>query len=208
MSYPPNNNPYGAPNQGNPNQPPLDQNNQGWSQNQKIALGVGLGVAAAGVAAIGATAIGVGGYKFYQSHQGSEQDKSPLKLYAHVHSARNLQAADRGSKELTLFFLCFVKFLIFYLLDTSDPYVVLSQGHIQVKTKTINKNLNPMWDERLDFGVHERDRNTGDLHIKVFDKDTFSDDSLGDVHLPLSQIPEGHAKEFNLNVCILSTLRL
>jgi len=98
----------------------------------------------------------------------------------HVHSARNLQAADRGK--------------------TSDPYVVLSQGYISVKTKVIPKNLHPHWDERLEMGVAERDLQMGELHIKVFDKDTLRDDSLGDVRVPLSHIPHNSAKEFNLNL--------
>lgn len=72
--------------------------NSGMSTGQKVALGGAAAIALAGVAAVGATAVGVGGYKIYQSQQGEAQDKSPLKLHAHVISGSNLQAADSGGK--------------------------------------------------------------------------------------------------------------
>merc|ERR1712232_971364 len=154
--------------------------NSGLSTGQKVALGGAAAIALAGVAAVGTTAVGVGGYKIYKSQQGQDQDKSPMKLYAHVHSARNLQAADKKG--------------------TSDPYCVLTQGHVSIKTKPISKNLNPVWDERLEMGVYEKDLMAGELQVQVYDKDMLADDSLGSVRIPLSTIPHGTPKEFNLNL--------
>lgn len=53
------------------------------------------------------------------------------------------------------------------------------------------------------MGIYEKDVMAGELTVKVFDKDLLSDDSLGSAKIPLSSIPHGQPREFNLNVCIL-----
>merc|ERR1712063_73247 len=150
------------------------------STGQKVALGGAAAVALAGVAAVGAVAVGAGGYEIYQNQQGAAQDKSPLQLHAHIHSARSLQAADRGG--------------------TSDPYVMLTQNNVSIKTKPIQKTVNPVWDEHLTMGIYEQELMAGELHVKVFDKDMMSDDSIGTARIPLSQIPHGQPREFNVNL--------
>ena len=117
----------------------------------------------------------------YQSHEASVQDKSPVKLKIKVISASNLQAADSG--------------------NTSDPFITIKQGYISVKTKVIPKQLNPVWNEEFQFGVHQTEIQIGELEIEVYDKDRFSNDSLGLVKVPLNQIPlNAPLKEFDLAV--------
>ena len=90
--------------------------------------------------------------------------------------------------------------IFFDNLGTSDPYCVLSQGAVSIKTKVIQKNINPVWDERLEMGIYEKDVMAGELVIKVFDKDMLADDSIGSTRLPLSSIPHNQPREFVLNV--------
>merc|ERR1712137_1012044 len=151
----------------------------GLTTGQKVALGGAAAIALAGVAAVGATAIGVGGYKIYQSQQGAEQDKSPLKLRIRVVSGHNLIAADSGG--------------------TSDPYVVITEGHVSVKTDPMPKTVNPVWNQDLEMGVVEASVHSGkELKLEVFDKDMLSDDNLGRATIPLNAIPLGNPQEFNI----------
>ena len=89
---------------------------------------------------------------------------------------------------------------------TSDPYVVLTQNNMAVKTKPVPKTLNPAWNEYLEMGIYEKDLITGELQIQVFDKDLLTDDSIGSAKLLLSQIPHNNAQEFNINVRFSNTL--
>uniref|UniRef100_A0A1A7YYH0 E3 ubiquitin-protein ligase n=2 Tax=Iconisemion striatum TaxID=60296 RepID=A0A1A7YYH0_9TELE len=79
------------------------------------------------------------------------------------------------------------------LLGASDPYVRLSlydpvNGEItSLQTKTIKKTLDPKWNEEFFFRVHPR---THRLLFEVFDENRLTrDDFLGQVDVPLNQIP-------------------
>jgi len=88
--------------------------------------------------------------------------------------------------------------------DVSDPYVLFAVGEAGVdwtsrqhqgpivKSKTINDDLNPTWDEVLELRVAE-DLDNPELHVMLYDSDTtignvinFEDDFLGEVRIPLS----------------------
>ncbi|XP_031271278.1 protein C2-DOMAIN ABA-RELATED 10 [Pistacia vera] len=61
---------------------------------------------------------------------------------------------------------------------SSDPYVVITQGKQKLKTKVVNNNCNPVWNEDLTLPI--RDTNIP-VHLTVFDKDTFTgDDKMGE----------------------------
>jgi len=86
-------------------------------------------------------------------------------LQVRVVEARNLMAMDINGK--------------------SDPYVVLSVGNETFKTKIIDSNLNPVWNE-----IHTFDVRTGreQLKIEVYDHDDLgSDDFLGKELIPSLQ---------------------
>uniref|UniRef100_A0A0C9RFV5 TSA: Wollemia nobilis Ref_Wollemi_Transcript_29325_966 transcribed RNA sequence n=1 Tax=Wollemia nobilis TaxID=56998 RepID=A0A0C9RFV5_9CONI len=70
---------------------------------------------------------------------------------------------------------------------SSDPYVVLKLGDQVVKTRVINSNLNPVWDEELTLTISATTPRT--LRVEVFDKDTFSaDDAMGEAEIDLQPL--------------------
>ncbi|XP_042303119.1 LOW QUALITY PROTEIN: extended synaptotagmin-3 [Sceloporus undulatus] len=87
----------------------------------------------------------------------------------------------------------------------SDPYALLRVGLVQYRSKTIQRNLNPIWNEMFEFVVHELPGQ--DLEIDLYDEDPDKDDFLGsllinladvmkdrvvDEWFPLSKIASGH----------------
>jgi len=81
-------------------------------------------------------------------------------ITVNVLEAKNLVAADKSG--------------------TSDPYVVLTLGKQVHKTKVIDKNLQPVWNEEFHFySFHDQWKE--ELKVAVFDFDTYSaHDSLGE----------------------------
>uniref|UniRef100_A0A7N8X0E5 E3 ubiquitin-protein ligase n=1 Tax=Mastacembelus armatus TaxID=205130 RepID=A0A7N8X0E5_9TELE len=79
------------------------------------------------------------------------------------------------------------------ILGASDPYTRLSlydpvNGEItSLQTKTIKKTLDPQWNEEFFFRVNPRKHR---LLLEVFDENRLTrDDFLGQVNVPLNQIP-------------------
>eukprot|EP01119_Soliformovum_irregulare_P021513 TRINITY_DN7177_c0_g1_i1.p1 TRINITY_DN7177_c0_g1~~TRINITY_DN7177_c0_g1_i1.p1 ORF type:complete len:262 (+),score=64.34 TRINITY_DN7177_c0_g1_i1:31-816(+) len=73
---------------------------------------------------------------------------------------------------------------------TSDPYVVFKIQDQKQKSKVIQKNLNPVWNESIVMHCAAHDV----LHIEVWDEDKFSsDDSMGetDLHLDKCNLSDG-----------------
>lgn len=63
-------------------------------------------------------------------------------------------------------------------LSSSDPYVVVKMGKQKLKTRVINKNVNPEWNEDLTLSVQDPNL---PIKLTVYDHDTFSmDDKMGD----------------------------
>ncbi|KAL0487737.1 dynein heavy chain [Acrasis kona] len=69
----------------------------------------------------------------------------------------------------------------------SDPYIIFKVGRHSIRTSTIQKNLNPVWNEQ---DIHEGDQT---LEVDMFDEDTFSfnDDFMGKVSVSLSSLSDG-----------------
>ncbi|XP_051512806.1 multiple C2 and transmembrane domain-containing protein 2-like [Myxocyprinus asiaticus] len=60
---------------------------------------------------------------------------------------------------------------------TSDPFVKFKLGGKNIyKSKVVNKNLNPTWNESFSFPVRDLDQT---VHIKVYDRDIRSNDFMG-----------------------------
>uniref|UniRef100_A0AAF5D5D0 Rabphilin n=2 Tax=Strongyloides stercoralis TaxID=6248 RepID=A0AAF5D5D0_STRER len=106
------------------------------------------------------------------------------KLVIHLISARNLKAMDSNG--------------------FSDPYVKfhLIPGNIKatkLTSKTIEKTLNPNWDEELVYyGVTEKEKQIKTLRITVLDRDRIGSDFLGEVRVLLRKLPNGVTQKFNL----------
>ncbi|XP_062269399.1 multiple C2 and transmembrane domain-containing protein 1 isoform X3 [Platichthys flesus] len=92
-----------------------------------------------------------------------------FKLEIELKRGHNLAVRDRGG--------------------SSDPYVKIKLGNKDVfRSKTIHKNLNPVWDERTTVimeGLSEP------LHVKVFDYDfAFQDDFMGSAYLNVESLEQ------------------
>lgn len=85
------------------------------------------------------------------------------------------------------------------LIGKSDPYaVVYIRPVFKVKTKTIEDNLNPVWDQT--FELIAEDKETQSLMIEVFDRDIGQDKKLGVAKLPLAGLEADTAKEIDLRL--------
>ncbi|CAM6011486.1 unnamed protein product [Sphagnum balticum] len=83
---------------------------------------------------------------------------------------------------------------------SSDPYVVVTLGNQVLKTRVINRSLNPVWNEEIILSVPSPPQ---PLKLQVFDKDVFSaDDIMGDAEVDLNplilaaQMHEGMFEEY------------
>ncbi|XP_004510925.1 calcium-dependent lipid-binding protein-like [Cicer arietinum] len=89
------------------------------------------------------------------------------------------------------------------MIGKSDPYVVLHiRPLFKVKTKVIDNNLNPVWDQT--FELIAEDKETQSLTLEVFDEDIGQDKRLGIVQLPLIDLEAQTEKEIQLR--LLSSL--
>ncbi|KAF3631219.1 putative digalactosyldiacylglycerol synthase 2, chloroplastic-like [Capsicum annuum] len=85
------------------------------------------------------------------------------------------------------------------MIGKSDPYVVLYiRPLFKFKTKTIDNNLNPVWDET--FELIAEDKETQSLLLEVFDEDIGEDDRMGVTKLPLNELESDTPKEIELRL--------
>ncbi|GAB2217267.1 hypothetical protein Droror1_Dr00000439 [Drosera rotundifolia] len=86
------------------------------------------------------------------------------------------------------------------MIGKSDPYTVLHiRPLFKVKTKVIEDNLNPVWNET--FELIAEDKETQSLIIEVFDKDDIGQDKkLGITKLPLIDLESEKLKEIELRL--------
>jgi len=85
------------------------------------------------------------------------------------------------------------------LWGTSDPYVCVSIGESHGRTKVIDKNLNPEWNETIYLMV--RDADSQKLLVRLADKDMIgSDDALGMTMLPMAAYVDGKKHELSLDL--------
>ncbi|XP_077330885.1 extended synaptotagmin-3 isoform X3 [Lithobates pipiens] len=93
-------------------------------------------------------------------------------LRAYLYEAENLIPKDTYLKGL--------------IKGKSDPYAILRVGNQTYKSKTIQENLNPLWNEMYEFVVHEVPGQ--DLEIDVYDEDPDKDDFLGSLVIGLEGV--------------------
>ncbi|CAB4300201.1 unnamed protein product [Prunus armeniaca] len=85
------------------------------------------------------------------------------------------------------------------MIGKSDPYVVVYiRPLFKVKTKVIDNNLNPVWDQT--FELIAEDKETQSLILEVFDKDIGQDKRLGVTKLPLIDLEAETVKELELRL--------
>ncbi|KAL2892347.1 Synaptotagmin-4 [Bienertia sinuspersici] len=85
------------------------------------------------------------------------------------------------------------------LIGKSDPYTVVHiRPLFKVKTKVVEDNLNPVWNET--FELIAEDKETQSLIIEVFDKDIGQDKKLGITKLPLHDLEPDTPKEVELRL--------
>ncbi|XP_055017373.1 multiple C2 and transmembrane domain-containing protein 1 isoform X2 [Boleophthalmus pectinirostris] len=82
---------------------------------------------------------------------------------------------------------------------TSDPYVKFKLGGKEVfRSKTIHKNLNPVWDERVSLLVESLRE---PLYVKVFDYDFgLQDDFMGSAYLHLESLEHQRTLDVTLDL--------
>ncbi|CDS40655.1 myoferlin [Echinococcus multilocularis] len=83
------------------------------------------------------------------------------------------------------------------LIGKSDPYCRLEFKGEKKKTKHINDNLNPEWNENIEFDLKGEALTPNDtLEVKVFDHDDVSVDKfMGKVSVPLSSLSGGEKEK-------------
>lgn len=71
---------------------------------------------------------------------------------------------------------------------SSDPYVVIRMGKQKLKTRVVNKSVNPEWNEELTLSIADP---TLPIKLLVYDYDTFSlDDKMGDAEFEIGPFLE------------------
>ncbi|XP_057511397.1 calcium-dependent lipid-binding protein-like [Actinidia eriantha] len=85
------------------------------------------------------------------------------------------------------------------MIGKSDPYVVVHiRPLFKVKSKVVENNLNPVWDQT--FELIAEDKETQSLILEVFDEDIGQDKRLGIVKLPLIELEAETPKEIELKL--------
>ncbi|KAJ9680852.1 hypothetical protein PVL29_019997 [Vitis rotundifolia] len=85
------------------------------------------------------------------------------------------------------------------MIGKSDPYVVVYiRPLFKIKTKVIENNLNPVWNQT--FELIAEDKETQSLILEVIDKDITQDKRLGIAKLPLNDLEAENPKEIELRL--------
>merc|ERR1719336_2177217 len=70
-----------------------------------------------------------------------------------------------------------------------DPYVrvyLMPGTHMELKTKIVKNNLNPVYNDEFSFVLSPNDVRKKTIVFQVYDKDTIGkDDGIGEIQIPL-----------------------
>ncbi|KAB1218848.1 Synaptotagmin-4 [Morella rubra] len=95
------------------------------------------------------------------------------------------------------------------MIGKSDPYVVVYiRPLFKVKTKVVDNNLNPVWNQTFEMIAEDKETqslilewiNVGELFKQVFDEDIGQDKRLGLVKFPLIGLEAETSKEYDLRL--------
>lgn len=123
------------------------------------AVAIGAGVIA------GAALLAGGAYAYHEHAEGKNQANSTTRLHIRLHNATDLNGKDEGK---------------------SDPFVAMKVGHATIKSKVVEKSLNPNWDQEFEVGIVRG--KTDKLHVEALDKDRFVNETLGSADIDLNEI--------------------
>jgi len=90
---------------------------------------------------------------------------------------------------------------------SSDPYVAISVGNSTIRSRIVEKSLNPEWNETISFVVPKG--TSRKIVFKVMDKDIITDDFLGDAQYDFSSLRnmEEKGEELKLNKVKSGTIK-
>jgi hypothetical protein len=91
------------------------------------------------------------------------------------------------------------------IVGLSDPYVVVKgpRGSDRYKTRTIDDNLNPVWEESVMWEYNSAnvdDLNAAVIYFECYDKDSVSDDLLGKDYVKISDLRQGERNQVELKM--------
>ncbi|KAK3539045.1 hypothetical protein QTP86_023489, partial [Hemibagrus guttatus] len=111
----------------------------------------------------------------------------------------NLAIRDRGVVLFSVLLHAIIRLGKFPPVGTSDPYVKFKVAGKEVfRSKTIHKNLNPVWDEKVTLLV---DNIREPLYVKVFDYDFgLQDDFMGSAYLYLESLEQHRTLDVTLDL--------
>jgi len=75
----------------------------------------------------------------------------------------------------------------------SDPFVVIQYGEQKLKSSTVPKTLNPVWNEEFELDITNGDPNL-EISFTVFDKDPVKADYMGEFSLLLKDALDLHGE--------------
>jgi len=103
--------------------------------------------------------------------ESTKQQRSDTVLHVQLVSASNLLGKDHHVTSSA----------------TSDPFVYITQDHLQARSTTIKKNLNPVWpkDQAWAFGIVDFNK---ELEIQVYSDHRFPAEGCGSAKLNLATI--------------------
>ena len=74
--------------------------------------------------------------------------------------------------------------------NSSDPYCIIKIAGVEKRTRVIDSNLNPVWNQTFYFDVTSY--STNELSFKIYDKDKLKkDDLLYELNIPIKKLPCG-----------------
>ncbi|KAI3705994.1 hypothetical protein L1987_76246 [Smallanthus sonchifolius] len=77
-------------------------------------------------------------------------------------------------------------------ISTSDPYIIIRMGKQKLKTRIIEMDLNPVWNEDLTLFVYDT---ALPIKLEVYDHDFFTtDDKMGDAEFDIQPFLDGLKK--------------
>uniref|UniRef100_A0A8C7CDP7 Multiple C2 and transmembrane domain containing 1 n=1 Tax=Oncorhynchus kisutch TaxID=8019 RepID=A0A8C7CDP7_ONCKI len=131
-----------------------------------------------------------------KNHLAFSQHKAPLssQFHSNLFSPNTYPLSLWKGHPNAFFPLCWSLFS-----GTSDPYVKFKIAGKEVfRSRTINKNLNPVWDERVSLLV---DSLREPLYVKVFDYDFgLQDDFMGSAYLYLESLEHQRTLDVTLDL--------